>query len=84
MRNFSSVLHLAWHAIGRFFKQPEDGARDAGVPRVVARGRGREREVLPLLRADGDAVALVRPRVQRRLWEESERLTAFGTLSDGI
>jgi NAD(P)-dependent dehydrogenase (short-subunit alcohol dehydrogenase family) len=77
LRNFSSVLQLAWHASGRFFKQPEDGAETpvylASSPEVasVTGQYFRYRKTL------GTCAQSYDREVQRRLWEESERLAGF-------
>ena len=77
MRNFSVVIHVLWIAVRRFFKQPDDGAETpvylASSPEVEAVSGKYFRYCRPM-----DTVAVSRDReVQRRLWEESERLTSF-------
>jgi NAD(P)-dependent dehydrogenase (short-subunit alcohol dehydrogenase family) len=77
MRNFSSVIHLLWMALGRWFKQPEDGAETpvylASSPEVENVSGRYFRYCRPM-----DTVMVSRdPDVQRRLWEESERLSGF-------
>lgn len=77
MRNFSSVIHLLWKALGRWFKQPDDGAETpvylASSPEVERVSGRYFRYCRPM-----DTVAVSRdPEVQRRLWDESERLSGF-------
>lgn len=77
LRNFSSTLQLAWHAAGRFFKQPEDGAETpvylATSPEVETVTGQYFRYCKPL----GTTAQSYDRDVQRRLWEESERLCGF-------
>jgi hypothetical protein len=74
MRGVSPVLHTLWQSLGKFFKQPDEGAQTpvylATSPEVAdvtgkyfryCREMGTSRES-----NDRD--------LQRRLWEESERL----------
>jgi NAD(P)-dependent dehydrogenase (short-subunit alcohol dehydrogenase family) len=77
LRNFSPVLQGAWHAVGRFFEQPEDGAETpvylASSPEVAeVTGRYFRR-----CRPHGTSAPSYDRDVQRRLWEESERLAGF-------
>lgn len=77
MRGVSPVLHTLWQSLGKFFKQPDEGAQTpvylATSPEVAdvtgkyfryCREMGTSRES-----NDRD--------LQRRLWEESERLGGF-------
>lgn len=77
LSNFSSVLQLAWHAIGRWFKQPEDGAETpvylAASPEVVSVSGKYFRYCKPL----GTSAQSYDREIQRRLWKESERLSGF-------
>ncbi|HEX5132731.1 MAG TPA: SDR family oxidoreductase [Candidatus Krumholzibacteria bacterium] len=77
MRNFSSVLHVAWTALGRFFKQPDDGAATpvylASSPEV----EGVTGTYFRYCRPFGTTEASHDPDVQRRLWEASERLSGY-------
>jgi len=77
LNNFSSVLQLAWHALGRWFKQPEDGAETpvylASSPDVAEASGGYYR----YCRSMGTVEHSYDREAQRRLWEESERLTGF-------
>lgn len=76
LRNFSSVLNIAFHALQVFFKKPEQGAE---TPVYLATSRevdgvtgGYFRYCRPM-----DTTELSRDRdVQRRLWEVSEELCA--------
>jgi NAD(P)-dependent dehydrogenase (short-subunit alcohol dehydrogenase family) len=77
MRNFSFVLHLLWIALRRFFKQPDDGAETpvylASSPEV----EGVSGKYFRYCRPFGTVQASYDPEIQRRLWEESERLASF-------
>jgi len=77
LRNFSSVLQTVWHATGRFFKTPEDGAETpvylASSPEVATVTGQYFRYCKPL----GTCAASYDRGVQQRLWEESERLSGF-------
>ncbi len=77
LRNFSSILNLLFHALQRFFKQPEDGAETpvylAASPEVGDVSGKYFRYCRPM-----DTTAESNDRnVQERLWTESERLTGF-------
>ncbi len=77
LRNFSSVLNLLFHALQRFFKQPDDGAETpvylASSPEVAGVSGKYFRYCRPMdtteASCDRDA--------QERLWETSERLTGL-------
>ncbi len=75
LRNFSSVLQLAWHGLGRFFKQPEDGAETpvylASSPEVASVSGKYFRYCKPM----GTSAQSYDREIQRRLWKESERLS---------
>jgi NAD(P)-dependent dehydrogenase (short-subunit alcohol dehydrogenase family) len=77
LRQFSSVAQLAWHAVGSFFKQPEDGAETpvylASSPEVESVTGRYFRYCKPV----GTSAQSYDRSVQRRLWEESERLSGF-------
>jgi len=77
LNNFSSVLQLAWHATGRFFKPPEDGAETpvylASSPEVETVTAKYFRRCQPL----GTSAVSYDREVQQRLWKESERLSGF-------
>jgi len=77
LRNFSSALQLAWDVTGKFFKQPEDGAETpvylASSPEVA----GVTGQYFRYCRTMGTCEASYDRETQRRLWEESERLTGF-------
>ena len=77
LRNFSSVLQVAWDVTGKFFKQPEDGAETpvylASSPEVA----GVTGQYFRYCRTMGTCEASYDRETQRRLWDESERLTGF-------
>lgn len=77
MRNFSSVVQLAWNATGRFFKKPDDGAETpvylASSPEVETVTGQYFRYCKPL----GTSQVSYDKDVQSRLWRESERLSGF-------
>jgi NAD(P)-dependent dehydrogenase (short-subunit alcohol dehydrogenase family) len=77
LRNFSSVIQTVWHATGRFFKQPEDGAETpvylASSPEVATVTGKYFKYCKPV----GTSAQSNDREVQRRLWSESERLSGF-------
>ena len=77
MRGVSPVLHALWQSLGRFFKQPTEGAETpvylATSPEVV----GVSGKYFRYCRPFGTSSASNDRDLQRRLWEESERLTGF-------
>ena len=77
LRNFSSLLNLLFHALQRFFKQPEDGAETpvylASSPEV----EDVSGKYFRYCRPAGTTEESNDPGVQERLWTESERLTGF-------
>lgn len=77
MRNFSSVVQVAWNATGRFFKQADDGAETpvylASSPEVEEVTGKYFKYCKPI----GTSQQSYDRDVQRRLWEESERLAGF-------
>ena len=77
LRNFSSVLHLMFHALQRFFKQPDDGAETpvylASSPEVD----GVSGKYFRYCRPMGTTEESYDRDVQERLWAASERLTGF-------
>ncbi len=77
LRNFSSVLNVMFHALQRFFKQPDDGAETpvylASSPEVAGVSGKYFRRCEPM----GTTAVSNDPAVQERLWSESERLSGF-------
>jgi NAD(P)-dependent dehydrogenase (short-subunit alcohol dehydrogenase family) len=77
LSNFSSVLQLAWHGLGRFFKQPEDGAQTpvylASSPEVG----GVTGRYFRYCRSMNTCEESYDRGVQTRLWEVSEELAGF-------
>lgn len=77
LRNFSSVLQGAWHAAGRFFKQPDDGAETPVYLASSAEVASVSGQYFRYCKTMGTCEASYDRETQRRLWEESERLTGF-------
>jgi NAD(P)-dependent dehydrogenase (short-subunit alcohol dehydrogenase family) len=77
LRNFSSVLNVLFHALQRFFKQPDDGAETpvylASSPEVSGVSGKYFRKCQPM----GTTAQSNDPGVQDRLWADSERLAGF-------
>ena len=77
MRNFSSVVQVAWNATGRLLKQADDGAETpvymASSPEVEEVTGKYFKYCQPI----GTSQQSYDRDVQRRLWEESERLSGF-------
>lgn len=77
LRNFSSVINVGFHILQRFFKQPDDGAE---LPVYLASSPDVAGVTGKYFRhgAEMGTSAVSNDRdIQRRLWEESERLTGF-------
>ena len=77
MRGVSPALHLAWQALGKFFKQPSEGAE---TPVYLATSLDVENvsgKYFRYCQPYGTSAVSYDTEVQRRLWEESERLTGF-------
>lgn len=74
LRNYSSVLHLAFNAFGKFFKKPEEGADTpvylAASPEVSGVTGKYFKYRAPL----GSTPESNDPDVQRRLWDASAAL----------
>jgi NAD(P)-dependent dehydrogenase (short-subunit alcohol dehydrogenase family) len=77
MRGVSPALHLLWQSLGKFFKQPDEGAQTpvylATSPEVAAVTGKYFRRCKPC----GTTAVSNDPEIQRRLWQESERLSGF-------
>jgi retinol dehydrogenase 14 len=77
LRNFSSALQVAWQVTGKLFKQPDEGADTpvylAASPEVEHESGKYYRYSRPL----GSCPESYDREIQRRLWEESERMTGF-------
>jgi NAD(P)-dependent dehydrogenase (short-subunit alcohol dehydrogenase family) len=77
MRGVSPVLHTLWQSLGKFFKQPDEGAQTpvylATSPEVadVTGTYFRYCREMGTSRESNDR------ELQHRLWEESERLSGF-------
>jgi len=77
MRGVSPVLHTLWQSLGKFFKQPSEGAETpvylATSPEVATVTGKYFRHCREL----GSSRESYDRDLQRRLWEESERLSGF-------
>jgi len=77
MRGVSPILHGLWQTMGKFFKQPDEGAETPvylATSPDVARVTGK---YFRYCREFGTTRESYDPALQQRLWDESERLTGF-------
>jgi NAD(P)-dependent dehydrogenase (short-subunit alcohol dehydrogenase family) len=77
MRGVSPALHLLWQLLGKFFKQPAEGAETPVYLAMSPEVDGVTGKYFRYCRAFGTSAASNDVALQRRLWEESERLTGF-------
>lgn len=77
MRGVSPALHLMWQSLGKFFKQPDEGAETPVYLAMSPEVDGVTGKYFRYCRPFGTSAASNDPALQRRLWEESERLTGF-------
>jgi NAD(P)-dependent dehydrogenase (short-subunit alcohol dehydrogenase family) len=77
LRNFSSILNLLFHALQRFFKQPEDGAETPVYLASSTEVEGVSGKYFRYCRPMDTTAESNDRGVQERLWAESERLTGF-------
>lgn len=77
MRGFSPVLHGLWQATGKFFKQPKEGAETPVYLATSSEVEGVTGKYFRYSREMGTNAISYDRDVQRRLWEESERLSGF-------
>lgn len=77
MRGVSPVIHVLWQSLGKFFKQPEEGAETPVYLAMSAEVDGVTGKYFRYCRPFGTSAASNDPGLQQRLWEESERLTDF-------
>jgi NAD(P)-dependent dehydrogenase (short-subunit alcohol dehydrogenase family) len=77
MRGVSPVIHLLWQSLGRFFKQPSEGAE---TPVYLAMSDEVDQvsgKYFRYCRPFGTSQASYDQGLQDRLWQESERLTGY-------
>jgi len=77
MRGVSPVLHTLWQSLGKFFKQPEEGAETPVYLATSPEVEGVSGKYFRYCREFGTSRASNDRDLQRRLWEESERLTGY-------
>ncbi len=77
MRGVSPVLHTLWQSLGKFFKQPDEGAETPVYLATSPDVEGVSGKYFRYCREFGTSRASNDRELQRRLWEESERLTGF-------
>jgi NAD(P)-dependent dehydrogenase (short-subunit alcohol dehydrogenase family) len=77
MRGVSPVLHTLWQSLGKFFKQPREGAETPVYLATSPEVEGVSGKYFRYCRECGTSRAANDRDLQRRLWEESERLTGF-------
>lgn len=84
MRGVSPVLHTLWQSLGKFFKQPDEGAETPVYLATSAEVEGVSGKYFRHCRPYGTSQASNDRDLQRRLWEESERLTGYHFELDGV
>lgn len=77
MRGVSPVLHTLWQSLGKFFKQPDEGAETPVYLATSPEVEGVSGKYFRYCREFGTSRASNDRDLQRRLWEESERLTGY-------
>ena len=77
MRGVSPVLHTLWQSLGKFFKQPEEGAETPVYLATSPEVEGVSGKYFRYCREFGTSRTSNDRDLQRRLWEESERLTGY-------
>ena len=77
MRGVSPVLHTLWQSLGKFFKQPDEGAETPVYLATSPDVEGVSGKYFRYCREFGTSRASNDRDLQRRLWEESERLTGY-------
>lgn len=77
MRGVSPVLHTLWQSLGKFFKQPAEGAETPVYLATSPEVEGVSGKYFRYCREFGTSRASNDRDLQRRLWEESERSTGF-------
>jgi hypothetical protein len=77
MRGVSPVLHALWQSLGKFFRQPSEGAETPVYLATSAEVEGVTGKYFRHCREMGTNRASYDRDIQRRLWEESERLSGF-------
>jgi retinol dehydrogenase-14 len=77
MRGVSPVVHAVWQTTGKFFKQPSEGAETPAYLASSSDVADVTGKYFRYCRPFGTNEVSYDTAVQRRLWEESERLTGF-------
>jgi NAD(P)-dependent dehydrogenase (short-subunit alcohol dehydrogenase family) len=77
MRGVSPVVHVLWQSLGKFFKQPSEGAETPVYLATSPAVEGVTGKYFRYCRPFGTTEASNDEALQDRLWEESERLTGF-------
>jgi len=77
MRGVSPALHLLWQSLGKFFKQADEGAETPVYLATSPEVESVTGKYFRHSRPHGTSAASNDVELQRRLWEESERLTEF-------
>ena len=77
MRGVSPALHVLWQSLGKFFKQPDEGAETPAYLATSPEVAGVTGKYFRYCRPYGTSAASNDAALQRRLWDESERLTGF-------
>jgi len=77
MRGVSPVLHALWQSMGKFFKQPSEGAETPVYLATSPEVEGVSGKYFRYCREFGTSRESYDRDVQLRLWEESERLSGF-------
>lgn len=77
MRGVSPVVHLLWQSLGKFFKQPSEGAETPVYLATSDDVEGVTGKYFRYCRPFGTSPSSNDEELQDRLWRESERLTGF-------
>ncbi|HEX6791440.1 MAG TPA: SDR family oxidoreductase [Candidatus Krumholzibacteria bacterium] len=77
MRGVSPALHVLWQSLGKFFKQPDEGAETPVYLATSPEVDGVTGKYFRYCRPFGTTAASNDATLQRRLFEESERLAGF-------
>jgi NAD(P)-dependent dehydrogenase (short-subunit alcohol dehydrogenase family) len=77
MRGVSPVLHALWQSMGKFFKQPSEGAETPVYLATSPEVEGVSGKYFRYCREFGTNRESYDRDMQLRLWEESERLSGF-------
>jgi NAD(P)-dependent dehydrogenase (short-subunit alcohol dehydrogenase family) len=77
MRGVSPALHLLWQSLGKFFKQADEGAETPVYLATSPEVDGVTGKYFRYSKPCGTSAASNDAGLQRRLWDESERLAGF-------